>query len=127
MSTRSGTNYKPIMSTGDTHAEDTRAEHSPMPGVLPEMSNLTDMVRTMIEDRERREKEFAQERERRDREMAEERERMERKREEERRRYEEANERQMQEMHKQMELLQRLVAERTLPQRDRESRVRPSS
>ena len=58
------------------------------------------MVRVMIEDRERWEREIALERERWDREIAEERDRMERQREEER-----------QEMHRQMERLQQLVTE----------------
>lgn len=65
------------------------------------MSSLTDMVRLMIEDRERREREVVEERERRDREIAE-----------ERRRHKEESERHMTDMRAQMELLQRLVSER---------------
>ena len=64
-------------------------------------------------EQERRDWEYAEERERRERERAEERERMEKEREEERRRYAEESERRMQEMHRQMEHLQRLVAEKT--------------
>ena len=65
MTTRSGQNYKAKMSTErDTHAEGQRTEEPSASGALPEMSSLTDMVRLMIEDRERREREVVEERER---------------------------------------------------------------
>ena len=52
-----------------------------------ELSGIVEMMRTLIEDRERREREFAEERERRERQRQE-------------------------EMHTQMEMLQRLISER---------------
>ena len=107
MTTRSGSNYKAGMEEPNTHAEGPRTEEQTASGrALPEISSLTDILRVMMEDRERREREIAEERERREREK---RERRETQREEERRRYEEESERRLQQ---QMELLQRLVAER---------------
>ena len=104
MSTRSGVTYKAMSEEQHTHAEGPPAEGPTTTGnTLPELSGLTEMVRVMIEDRERREQEIALERERRDREIAEERNRMERQREEER-----------QEMHRQMERLQQLFTEHTV-------------
>ena len=124
MTTRSGTNYK-AMEEQNTHAEGTPAEGPTTTGnSLLELSSLMEMVRIMIEGRERREREIALEREQRDREIAEERqhrdreraderERIERQREDERRRYTEESERRIQDMHRQMERLQQLVTEQS--------------
>ena len=114
------------MEEQNTHAEGPPAVGPMTTGsTLPELSGLTEMVRTMMEDRERREREIALERDRRDREIAEERERrdrerdeererMERQREDERRRYAEESERRIQDMHRQMERLQQLVTEQSV-------------
>ena len=59
----------------------------------------------------------AEERERRDREFAEQREHLDQQSEDDRRRYEEESERRMQEMQKQMELLQALVSGHSAPAR----------
>ena len=76
------------MSTEDVHAESPRAEDTiTSGGDLPGMSGIADMLRIMIEDRERREREFAEERERREKQRGE-------------------------EMRTQMEMLQRLISER---------------
>ena len=66
----------------NTHAEGLPADGPITTGnALPELSSLTEMVRVMIEDQERREHEIVEERKRRDPEIVEERERHERERE----------------------------------------------
>ena len=87
MTTRSGTSFRTMegQSTDSVRppAEEpaARTEGTPVEGpmttgyALPELTSLTEMIKVMIEDRERREKEIAQERERRDGEMAEDRRR----------------------------------------------------
>ena len=114
MTTRSGANFRAMDQEG-SHAEGTPAEDQMITGsnTLPELANLTDMVRVMLEDRERRECEITEERERRDREFTEERERMDRQRENDYRHYAEEGERRIAEMHRQMECLQQLVTERS--------------
>ena len=69
-----------------------------------EIASLTEMVRVMIQDRERREREIAQERERREQEREEERRRSDRQRED--------SELRITEMRRQMERLQDMFAER---------------
>ena len=119
MTTRSGTSYKD-MTEQQTHAEGTSTEGLTTLGTtLPELTSLTDMVRVMIEDRERREREIALERERREKEIAEERERQEQQRAEERHRYTQESEKRMQEMHKQMERLQQFVVEQSTAVKER--------
>ena len=91
--------------------EGTRAANAPARGQeqttggMPDIASLTEMVRVMIQDRERREKEIADERTRHDRERDEERRRVEREREE--------SEQRIAEMRRQMERLQDMVTERT--------------
>ena len=87
------------MEEQNTHAEGTPAEGPT--NTLPELSSLTEMVRIMIEDRGRREREIALERERRDREIAEERECCNHERADERERIErqQEDERRIQDMH----------------------------
>jgi hypothetical protein len=98
------------LADGQAHAEGTTAGTPTVTGTaLPELTSLTEMVRALIEDRERRERDAAQERERRDREFALERERMDRIREEDCRRYAEESERRIREVCSQMEQLQGLV------------------
>ena len=85
-------------------------------GALPEIASLTEMVRVMIQDRERREREIAEERARRDEEREEERARREREREDEQRRSDrqrEESELCIAEMRRQMERLQELFAEQS--------------
>ena len=107
----------------DASAEDSAFEGDTSGTAKPAMSNLAELLRVMIEDRERREREIAEERKQRDREIAEERERRDREAAEERERrdreaamerqcYEEESDRRMQEMRQQMELLQKLVQDR---------------
>ena len=74
-----------------------------------DLATILDVMRTMMVDRERREKEITEEMRKQDAERTRERERQERIREEERRRYEEENERQITATNKQMEMLQDLV------------------
>ena len=75
MTTRSGATYTAMEDRG-THPEGGPAESQRTTGgTLPELASITEMVRVMIEDRERREREIAEDRERRDREIAEERNR----------------------------------------------------
>ena len=108
MTTRSGTTYKQ-MEEQTTHAEGTTADGPMTRGnALPELASLTQLIHVMVGDRERR-----------DKEIAEERERMETHREEDRRRYTEESERRIQEMYRQMEHLQRLVTERSVPSTSR--------
>ena len=78
-------------------------------------------MRTMMVDRERREKEIAEEMRKQDAERTRERERQERIREEERRRYEEENERRITATNKQMEMLQDLVRGHTEKDAKRDS------
>ena len=87
MTTRSGLQYKPTMST-DSHAEGTGSEQSQTPeDTLPEMSSLAGILRCMMEDRECQ-------------------------RAEDRHRYQEENERRAQEMQQHRELLQqRIISE----------------
>ena len=98
-----------------THAEGGPTESQRTTGgTLPELASITEMVRVMIEDRERREREIAKDRER---EIAEERERQEREREEERKRSDaqrEESERRIAEMNKQMERLQQMFTEQSV-------------
>ena len=75
-------------------------------GTLPDLASITEMVRVMIEYRERREREIAEDRERRDREIAEERKRSDAQREE--------SERRIAEMNRQMERLQQMFAEQAV-------------
>ena len=70
---------------------------------LPEIASLTDMVRVMIQDRERREREIAEERVRRKQERVEERSRSDRQRED--------SELCITEMRRQMERLQDMLTE----------------
>ena len=101
-----GPNTQPAgpLAEGQTHAKGTTAGTPTVTGnALPELTSLTEMVRVLIEDRERRERETAQERERRDREFALERERMDLLREEDCRRYAEEGERRIREVRSQME------------------------
>ena len=106
MATRSGAAFKPMEEQG-THAEGTPAEsQGTTGGTLPELANLTELVRVMREDRERREREIAEERERRDREIAEERNRRDREREE--------SECRIAETHRQMEELQKMFLEHSV-------------
>ena len=70
---------------------------------LPEIASLTDMVRVMIQDRERREREIAEERVRREQERVEERSRSDRQRED--------SELRITEMRRQMERLQDMFTE----------------
>jgi hypothetical protein len=109
-----GPNTQPAgpLAEGQTHAKGTTAGTPTVTGnALPELTSLTEMVRVLIEDRERRERETAQERERRDREFALERERMDRIREDFRR-YAKESERRIREVCSQMEHLQGLVTGR---------------
>ena len=70
---------------------------------LPEIASLTDMVRVMIQDRERREREIAEERVRREQERVEERSRSDRQRED--------SELRITEMRRRMERLQDMFTE----------------
>ena len=70
---------------------------------LPEIASLTEMVRVMIQDRERREREIAEERVRRKQERVEERSRSDRQRED--------SELRITEMRRQMERLQDMFTE----------------
>ena len=91
------------MEEPSTHAEGTPAEGQRTTGdTLPEIASLTEMVRVMIQDGERREKDIAEERIRRDQE-----------REEERRRQQEESELRIAEMRRQMERLQDMFTERS--------------
>ena len=102
MTTRSGTTYKPTMSTEHTHDEELPARHAiTSEEDASETLSLAELVRVMIEDREQRDREVAEEQERHEREIAE-----------ERRHHEEESERHRTEMRSHMDLLQRLVAER---------------
>ena len=74
MTTRLGHSYKPAMNT-DASTENSTFEGDTSGTAEPAMSNLAELLRVMIEDRERREQEIAEERKQRDREIAEERER----------------------------------------------------
>ena len=78
MTARSGTTYKPTMSTEHTHVKEPPARHvitseEDTSGAL----SLTELVQVMIEDHERRDREVAEERERREREITKERRRHE--------------------------------------------------
>ena len=121
MTTRAGRTYKPTMEerTSAEHRTAEGSDHSgaatPPAAAIPEVGTIADVVRVMIEDRERREKEIAEERRRHDRERAE-----------ERRRYEEESERRIRDMTKQLELLREMVTARPIAapigaQRERES------
>ena len=111
MEGQSADSVRPPAEGPAARTEGTPAEGPTTTGnALPELTSLTEMIRVMIEDRERREKEIAQERERRDRELAE-----------DRRRQMEENERRIQEMRRQMEYLERLVTERTTLETTRRS------
>ena len=116
MTTRSGASYR-RMEDQRTHAEDVPAgSQRTTGGALPEIASLTEMVRVMIQDRERREREIAEERARRDEEREEERARREREREDEQRRSDrqrEESELRIAEMRRQMERLQELFAEQS--------------
>ena len=91
------------MEDQSTHAEGTPAESQETTGVrLPEVANLIEMMRVMIQDRERRKKEVTEERRRREREFAE-----------ERKRRQDETERQMTEMYQQMERLQQMLTEQS--------------
>ena len=105
MTTRSGALYKPMEEEGTRAANAPASGQEQTTGGMPEITSLTEMVRVMIQDRERREKEIAEERTRRDRERDEERRRVEREREE--------SEQRIAEMRRQMERLQDMVTERT--------------
>ena len=96
----------------DASTEDSTFEGDTSGTAEPAMSNLAELLRVMIEDRERREREIAEERKQRDREIAEERERRDREAAMEQQRYEEESDRWMREMRQQMELLQKLVQDR---------------
>ena len=73
MTTRSGTPFKPMDSAterlpAEGHAEGTPTEGPTTTGhTLPEVASLTEMVKILISDHERREGEMAAERERMDR------------------------------------------------------------
>ena len=136
MSTRSGRSYKSTM-TSPSHVAiipavddpiDPLAERTIDPGThhtkdvaSPTMTTPTsgdvamilDVMRTMMVDREKREKELAEERRRQEAERAQERERQDALREEDRRRHEEESERRISVMHQQMEMLQELVRGQT--------------
>ena len=110
MTTRSGTSFKPMDSATErlpaegptAHAEGTPADGPTTTGhALPELASLTEMVKMLISDRERRE-----------REIAEERERIDRLREEERRRHVEESERRIQDLRQQVAHLQDSLADR---------------
>ena len=106
MTTRSGATYKAMEDRG-THAEGGPTESQRTTGgTLPELASITEMVRVMIEDRERREREIADDRERRDREIAEERKRSDAQREE--------SECRIAEMNRQMERLQQMFTEQSV-------------
>ena len=98
MTTRSGATYKRMEDTG-TPAESQTTTGS----ALPEIASLTDMVRVMIQDRERRKREIAEERVRREQERVEERSRSDRQRED--------SELRITEMRRQMERLQDMFTE----------------
>ena len=103
----------------------TEAQAGARVAVAPEVASLTDMVRVMIEDRERREKEFAEERARREREVAEERQRRDQEREEERQRSDRQraeSEQRLTEMRRQMERLQEMFTEQTTAASSRSTR-----
>ena len=101
MTTRSGATYKPMEQQQEFRAEGTPADDRATMGTnsLPEVPNLADVI---MEDRDRREREFAMERER-----------MDRLREEDRRRYTEESERRIQDVRLQMVSLQNLVTGHT--------------
>ena len=116
MTTRSGASYR-RMEDQRIHAEDVPAgSQRTTGGALPEIASLTEMVRVMIQDRERREREIAEERARRDEEREEERARREREREDEQRRSDRQREEsklRIAKMRRQMERLQDLFAEQS--------------
>ena len=116
MTTRSGASYR-RMEEQRIHAKDVPAgSQRTTGGALPEIASLTEMVRVMIQDRERREREIAEERARRDEEREEERARREREREDEQRRSDrqrEESELRIAEMRRQIERLQELFAEQS--------------
>ena len=101
-----------------THAKSTPAEgHRTTGGSLPELGSYTEMVRVMIEDWERREREIAEERQRSGQEIAEERDHREREIKEERKRANiqlEESECRLVEMYRQMEWLQQMVTEQSV-------------
>ena len=108
MTTRSGVTFKPTMENehpdaGDysTQEDTAREGAAPRPTEIPDIVGIVDMMRIMIQDRERREQEVAEERRIREAERAE-----------ERRRFEEANERRIRDMTAQMELLREMVNSR---------------
>ena len=90
------------MDQDDTRTEDFPAEDLTITGrdTQLELPSLTGMIRSMMEDRERRERAFAEERER-----------MDRQREADRRHYAEEGERRTAEMQRQVERLQEMVSE----------------
>ena len=129
MTTHSGATYKPMKQQRDSHAEGGAAEgRATTSTALPEISQLTEMVRVMMEERESREREIAEDQERRDRQFAEDRERrdqelaqerkrlalerqrMDQQREDDRRRFAEESERRLHNVRLQMEHLQSLIA-----------------
>ena len=97
-----------------THAESVPAEgQRTMGGALPELANLMDMVRVMMEDRERHKRD----RRRKATPLLREPERRELEREEERRHSDlqrEEIERQIVKMHRQMEQLQQMFTEQSV-------------
>ena len=132
MSTRSGRHFKPTMDDlpaqqieSDTQrhtptASGTSTESNAPTTAQPDLTSVLDVMRTMMVDRERREREITEERQRQEAERAEERQRQEAERAEERqrqeaehaeerRRYEEESERRVTAMNKQLEMLQNLV------------------
>ena len=106
MTTTSGASYKPMDEQG-THAANAPAEgQTTTGGTLPELANLTDMVRVMIQDRERREREISEERRRREQEWEEDHRHTELQRQE--------SEHTIAEMRRQMERLQGLFMEHSV-------------
>ena len=116
MTTRS---FKPAMDSSSRAIIPTESDSTDLPPTertatdeatpMTDTGDLLDVMRTMMVDRERREKEIAEEMRKQDAERTRERERQERIREEERRRYEEENERRITATNKQMEMLKDLV------------------
>ena len=110
MTTRSGALYKPMDEQG-THAANAPAKgQTTTGGTLPELANLTDMVRVMMQDRERREREISEEC-RREQEWEEDHRRAELQRQE--------SEHTIAKMRRQMEQLQGLFMEHAVATRGR--------
>ena len=99
----------PTVSSTPSLTPTERNAQSIAPPTTTDLASILDVMRTMMVDRERREREIVEERQKQDAERELERQKQEALRVEERRRYEEESERRIAAMNKQMEMLQSVV------------------